>query len=106
MKEKLEEKERKRKLAAQKSSDLVRGLRKKVDNVLKKYGGELTFDGLQEMTYLDMAVNESLRLYPPGTVLLKKCSKPFRLETPSGGSFELEAGTPVAVPLFAIHRDP
>ncbi|XP_069687372.1 cytochrome P450 9e2-like [Periplaneta americana] len=81
-------------------------VRQEVDDVLKKYGGELTFDGLQEMTYLDMAVNESLRLYPPGTVLLKKCTKPFRLETPSGGSFELEAGTPVAVPLYAIHRDP
>lgn len=81
-------------------------VRQEVDNVLKKHGGELTFDGLQEMTYLDMAVNESLRLYPPGTVLFKLCTKSFNLETPSGGSLEVEEGTPLAVPLYAIQRDP
>jgi len=28
-----------------------------VDSVLKKHGGALTFDALQEMTYLDMALS-------------------------------------------------
>ena len=30
-------------------------VREEVDSVLKKHGGALTFDALQEMTYLDMA---------------------------------------------------
>lgn len=32
-------------------------VRHEVDSVLKKHGGELTFDGIQEMSYLDMALS-------------------------------------------------
>jgi cytochrome P450 family 6 len=32
-------------------------VRDEVDSVLKKYGGELTFEGIQEMAYLDMALS-------------------------------------------------
>jgi cytochrome P450 family 6 len=45
-------------------------------------------------------------MYPPGMFLVKMCTKPFELETPSGGTYEVEVGTPVAIPLYAIHNDP
>jgi hypothetical protein len=37
--------------------DVQAKVRQEVDCVLKKHGGALTFDALQEMTYLDMALS-------------------------------------------------
>jgi hypothetical protein len=37
--------------------DVQTKVRDEVDSVLKKYGGELTFEGIQEMAYLDMALS-------------------------------------------------
>lgn len=37
--------------------DVQTKIREEVDSILKKHGGELTFDGIQEMTYLDMALS-------------------------------------------------
>jgi cytochrome P450 family 6 len=31
---------------------------------------------------------------------------PFQLPTPSGGTYEVEVGTPVAIPVYGIHHDP
>ena len=37
--------------------DVQTKVREEVDSVLKKHAGALTFDALQEMTYLDMALS-------------------------------------------------
>jgi cytochrome P450 family 6 len=37
--------------------DVQTKVRQEVDSVLKKHGGELTFDAIQEMPYLDMALS-------------------------------------------------
>ena len=37
--------------------DVQTKVREEVDTVLKKLGGSLSFDALQEMTYLDMALS-------------------------------------------------
>jgi hypothetical protein len=49
---------------------------------------------------------ESLRMFPPILVLLKVCTMPFQLPTPSGGTYEVEVGTPITIPVYAIHHDP
>ncbi|XP_023720072.1 cytochrome P450 9e2, partial [Cryptotermes secundus] len=86
--------------------DVQAKVRDEVDSVLKKHDGQLTFDAIQEMTYLDMALSEALRMYPPAMAMIKLCTKPFKLPTPSGGTYEVEVGTPVVLPLYAIHCDP
>jgi len=45
-------------------------------------------------------------MYPPAMVLLKVCTMPFQLPTPSGGTYEVEVGTSVAIPVYGIHQDP
>ncbi|PSN43541.1 hypothetical protein C0J52_03714 [Blattella germanica] len=86
--------------------DVQARLRREVDSNIKKHNGEITYEGIQEMQYLEMVFSEVLRVYPPGTVLSKRCTKDFNLETPSGGVYVVESGTPVAIPLYAIHHDP
>lgn len=54
-----------------------------------------------ELEYLDMVVNEAMRLYPIGS----------RLERISKASVEINGvtipkGTVIMVPLYTLHRDP
>jgi cytochrome P450 family 6 len=37
--------------------DVQAKVREEVDSVLKKHDGQLTFDAIQEMTYMDMALS-------------------------------------------------
>ena len=45
-------------------------------------------------------------MYPPGLALLKVCTMPFQLPTPSGGTYEVEVGTSITIPVYGIHYDP
>ncbi|KAM6156413.1 cytochrome P450 3A4-like [Erethizon dorsatum] len=60
-----------------------------------------TFDTLVEMEYLDMVVNETLRLYPVANRLERMCKKDVRVN-----GVLIPKGTTVMVPTFALHRDP
>lgn len=60
-----------------------------------------TYEALVQMEYLDMVINESMRLYPIGN----------RLERVSKTSVEIEGvtipkGTVIVIPVFALQRDP
>jgi len=48
--------------------DVQMKVRDEVDSVLKKYGGELTFDGVQEMAYLDLAVSGKITIHSSGPI--------------------------------------
>lgn len=53
------------------------------------------------MEYLDMVVNETLRLYPIGNRLSRICKKDIEVN----GVF-IPKGTVVMVPIYVLHRDP
>nr|NP_001139635.2 cytochrome P450 3A96 [Equus caballus]CBJ94510.1 cytochrome p450 3A96 [Equus caballus] len=59
-----------------------------------------TYDALVQMEYLDMVLNESLRLFPVAGRIERTCKKDVEL----GGVF-IPKGTVVMVPSFALHRD-
>lgn len=63
--------------------------------------GKPTYEALMQMEYLEMVINESMRLYPIAN----------RLERVSKTSVEIEGvtipkGTVITVPVYALHRDP
>ncbi|XP_045427593.1 cytochrome P450 3A29 isoform X2 [Pipistrellus kuhlii] len=60
-----------------------------------------TYDALAQMEYLDMVVNESLRLYPIASRLERVCKKDVEVN----GVF-IPKGTVVMVPNFILQRDP
>jgi cytochrome P450 len=51
--------------------------------------------------YVAAVVNETLRLFPPLPIPMRRVNKPFRL-----GEYELEPNTVIAVNLYALHRRP
>ncbi|XP_014652589.1 PREDICTED: cytochrome P450 3A12 isoform X6 [Ceratotherium simum simum] len=61
----------------------------------------VTYDALIQMEYLDMVLNESLRLFPIAGRLERVCKKDLEL----GGVF-IPKGTVVMVPTFSLHREP
>nr|UUB32683.1 cytochrome P450 CYP6BS2 [Dendroctonus valens] len=71
--------------------------------IIAQHGGEITYEGLLEMKYLDMIFNETLRKYPPAPVFLRKCTKSYRI--PNTNAF-IEEGQSVLIPCIGLHRDP
>jgi len=47
--------------------------------------------------------SETLRKYPPIPMLIRKCSKPYKIP---GTDTVLEKGTSVTIPVAALHHDP
>lgn len=86
--------------------DVQKRLREEVDSVIAQHNGQLDLDIVQEMEYLDMAVQESLRIHPPVPMISRLCTKPFELPLSNGKTFTVEVGTPVVTPMLAIHSDP
>ncbi|XP_069702396.1 probable cytochrome P450 6a14 [Periplaneta americana] len=83
--------------------DIQNRVREEIDAVLGKHGGNITYESILEMEYLDKVVSETLRKYPPVIVITRKCTKPAKLR---GTDATVEKGTPVFLPVMAIHHDP
>lgn len=82
-------------------------VRAEIRDVLAKHRGEVSYDAIQQMTYLDMVVSETLRKYPVLPFLDRMCISDYKLTHPSGeGTLTLPAGIAVYVPILGIHKDP
>lgn len=65
--------------------------------------GEITYEGIKRIKYLDMVVKETLRKYPPLTMLMRKTAEDY---TFAGTNITVPAKTSVLIPIYAIQRDP
>uniref|UniRef100_A0A1I8QBH3 Cytochrome P450 n=1 Tax=Stomoxys calcitrans TaxID=35570 RepID=A0A1I8QBH3_STOCA len=83
--------------------DLQDKLREEVVNALKENQGELSFEAIQAMGYLDQVISETLRLYAPLSYLARVTKNDYRI---ANSSHVIEKGTMVIIPTDAIHRDP
>ncbi|XP_074645885.1 cytochrome P450 3A9-like [Tubulanus polymorphus] len=65
------------------------------------YDDELTYDNVGKLEYMEMVINETLRLFPPALRFDRICN-----ETTEIDGVLFEKGIDVTVPVYAIHRDP
>jgi len=82
--------------------DLQDKVRKEIDEILIKHG-ELTYNAVNEMTYLHKVVNETMRKYPPVPLLNRVCTKDLDLPTTN---IHVPEGTLITIPVLGLHRDP
>ncbi|XP_047663794.1 cytochrome P450 3A27-like isoform X3 [Tachysurus fulvidraco] len=61
----------------------------------------VTYEALMKFEYLDMAINESMRLLPTAPRLERMCKKAIELN-----GITIPKNTLVAIPTYVLHRDP
>lgn len=61
---------------------------------------DITYDMLGQMPYLNMVIHESLRMYPPGYILLREVTSTFQSK-----GYTFPKGIPVFIPVYGLHYD-
>ncbi|KAK4878864.1 hypothetical protein RN001_011370 [Aquatica leii] len=78
-------------------------LREEIVAVLKKHNGNLSYDAIMEMTYMDKCVNETLRKYPPIPIHSRECTKTYKIPN---SDVVLKKGAYIFIPAYGVQRDP
>nr|QUF59375.1 cytochrome p450 CYP3044B8 [Brachionus angularis] len=72
-----------------------------IDKVLENYNGEISYESVHEMNYMNMVIDETLRMYPPSIRLDRVANEDYEYE-----GIKIKKGQDVACPIFALHHDP
>ncbi|XP_060029337.1 cytochrome P450 3A12-like isoform X2 [Erinaceus europaeus] len=80
--------------------DVQKKLQEEIDTTFPNQAAP-TYDAVMQMEYLDMVVNETLRLYPIAGRLERVCKKDVEIS-----GVLIPKGTVVMMPLFVLHKDP
>ncbi|XP_026840952.1 probable cytochrome P450 6a14 [Drosophila persimilis] len=84
--------------------DIQRRVREEIDAVLKKVeGGEITYDALAEMNYLEKVLAETLRKHPIVPQLIREANQNYKVPNTD---ITIDKGTTVLIPVHSIHHDP
>lgn len=81
---------------------IQRKVQNEIDQVLERHDNIITYDGLQEMEFLDSCVKETLRKYPGLPIVLRRCSKNYRIPDTN---LTIPKGTNVFVSTMGLHYD-
>ncbi|KAH8311562.1 hypothetical protein KR044_006913 [Drosophila immigrans] len=68
-------------------------------------GGQLTYEALMGMKYLDQVVSEVLRKWPAAIAVDRECNKDITYEV-DGKKVEIKKGDAIWLPTCGFHRDP
>uniref|UniRef100_A0A1I8PHS0 Cytochrome P450 n=1 Tax=Stomoxys calcitrans TaxID=35570 RepID=A0A1I8PHS0_STOCA len=86
--------------------DIQEKLFEEIEEVNQQLNGQPpTYEAIMEMKYMDMVLKESLRKWPPATVVDRKCNEDITYDLEDGMKLELKKGDGVWLPIAALHRD-
>lgn len=77
--------------------------RDEVMAVLENHKNELTYDAIQDMTYMEKIFKETLRKWPPSISVQREATEDYHVPNTN---IVIDKHTPVIVPVYAIHHDP
>uniref|UniRef100_A0A1B6KMA9 Cytochrome P450 n=1 Tax=Graphocephala atropunctata TaxID=36148 RepID=A0A1B6KMA9_9HEMI len=78
-------------------------VRNEISKALEKHNGNLNYETIKDLPYMDMVISETMRKYPIATALLRECTQTYQVPQ---NSLVIEKGTKVLIPVFSLHRDP
>uniref|UniRef100_A0A1B0DE53 Cytochrome P450 n=1 Tax=Phlebotomus papatasi TaxID=29031 RepID=A0A1B0DE53_PHLPP len=88
------------------NSRVQKKLRQVIEDV-RKSEGNLSFDTISDLPYLDQVMNETLRLHPPILFFLKQCNE--SMQVPFGNGNETKTfpkGITAMMSMYSLGRDP
>ncbi|XP_065214600.1 cytochrome P450 6k1-like isoform X3 [Planococcus citri] len=77
-------------------------VRQEIIDVISASDGQLTYDGLKQMTYTDMVIQETLRKYPSAAVLFRRTVKNYKV---ADSKVVIPAATPIVLSNYGLHMD-
>lgn len=82
-------------------------LQQEIDKVLEETKGEVSYEAINRLEYLDAVISETLRFYPPIVFLERLCEKTFELPPalPNEKPFIMKKGMILWIPVYGIHHD-
>ncbi|XP_060531618.1 cytochrome P450 6k1-like [Cylas formicarius] len=83
------------------NKDVQDRLRREIEENIERHGS-ITYEGINDIHYLDMCINETLRKYPVLPFLDRRCTNDYTIP---GTTTVIEKGTPVIIPMMGIHYD-
>lgn len=90
-----------------KNPDVQQTLIEEVDEVLESLNGKpISYEQLNNMKYLEMVVNETLRKWPSFRVTSRLCSKDYVVETNDGKKYAIKKGIELFIAIGSIQMDP
>lgn len=84
------------------NEDIQERLRDEINEVLERHNGEVTYDAIMDMKYLDMVFNETLRRWPVVDSQIRKCTKDFKIPN---SDMVIPAGNLIMIPTIGLHMD-
>ncbi|XP_021953155.1 cytochrome P450 9e2 isoform X2 [Folsomia candida] len=82
--------------------DVQDKLRDEISAMIESNGEEFNFAAVNGMTYIDMVINETLRMYSPVGLLARTCKKEYAVPDTT---LVLKAGDIIVIPLYGLHYD-
>lgn len=88
--------------------DIQQKLREEVDNHMAAGNGQISYEALSTMEYMEMVTSEALRKYPPVAVIDRLCVQKFELSPAAPGydSITIKPGDVLSFPVYGLHHDP
>lgn len=79
--------------------EVMTKLQQEIDEMLERNGGEITYENIKGMKYLDLCVKETLRKYPGLPILNRECTQDYRVPD---SDVVIRKGVQVIIPLLGI----
>lgn len=84
------------------NQELQQQARVEVQECLEKYHGELTYEAINDMTFIEKIIKETLRKWPPSVSVQRETSADYKVPN---SKIVLEKGTAVIIPVYGFHHD-
>lgn len=78
--------------------------RTEVDALMKKCGGKIQYEDVNELKVVNMCIKEAMRKYPSAPMLNRECTKEYTI--PDSNGQVIPKGTPILISSFGLHMDP
>ncbi|XP_075976933.1 uncharacterized protein LOC142977101 [Anticarsia gemmatalis] len=83
--------------------DILEKVHREIDETFEKHNGNITYDVITNMEYVDKVLSEAMRINPPVGFVSRKCIKDTVLPV---GNIQVDSGTNIFTPIYHIHHDP